>query len=464
MDKQSISQDRGGRAVCGSDRKLTRVAMRHIRVSAPVTDVRFLDLRGKRIVVVSDDGNISVWSLVRPTLLPLSKASLARVASGGEKDARELMRQTIVGGARCLFSWCAHGINPGDATHLTARLKSTSRAGFICSLDAVQDHVGVRAFDVDPCWKQFDDNSEMQPDCEESQNEYLRVPSATPPNIGGTTFSPPRCVGNGPKQSLFATTVGADRRMCVWRLSDPLVDAEVAMVGASAFVAIRSCVALVVCSTRLAASARARGKHDSAFVRFLELNAGSVPWHIGWEIMGFVGPGCGLSHYFSHIAPQMPPAVPDSPPHSAVGLGLLKCIHLLMPTALWKQHAHELIDAASSCTGDARTPIVALERGWGTLHRCERVLLEYVGPRHGNLRCLRRCCPSPQRRREDMLLWSGAAPDAPEEMSPDVTTRCIAMLPTGGGVYCGVGNDVEQWSLDWSLSVHGRELSRVASG
>ena len=101
----------------------------------------------------------------------------------------------------------------------------------------------------------------------------------------------------------------------------------------------------------------------------------------------------------------------------------------------------------------------AVASGWGALHRCERLMLEFVGSAFSAVLCLRRSAPSPLRRREDMLLWSGAAPDAPEEMSPDVTTRCVAVLPTGGGVVCGVGNDVEQWSMDWALRVETREVA-----
>jgi len=126
---------------------------------------------------------------------------------------------------------------------------------------------------------------------------------------------------------------------------------------------------------------------------------------------------------------------------------------------MWRRCANAVIDAASGCSGERNQPTRALARAWGALHSCERIVLEFVGVERGSVRCLRRSARSPLRRREDMLLWSGAAPDAPEEMSPDVTTRCVAVLPTGGGIYCGVGNDVEQWSLDWALRVHGREFA-----
>ena len=337
---------------------VTRVAMRQIRVSAPVTEVRFLDPNGRRIVVVSDDGTVSVWSLQRPTLLPLSDAVLLRIAANEGGEGKTLIRRSIVGGARCLFSWCAHGVSAGDATKPTPLAKVASRAGFLGSLDTTQDRVGVRAFAVDPCWKQFYSSGAAGRGAANSSLPGLLLDAHALPAETAAEPGPaaPRCAGRGPKQALFATTVGADRRMCVWRLSDPLVDAELAMVGAAAYVAIRSCVALVASVGRLAAvaatsavvspaaadgavlpsaavaSAAATGAR-SAFGRLLALNSGAFPWHVGWEIMGYVGPGRGLSHFFSEIAPQLSPAVPIAPPHAAVALAT-ECFHLLMPVRL----------------------------------------------------------------------------------------------------------------------------------
>ena len=343
----SSALKRGAAADRGVSTSVTRVAMRQIRVSAPVTEVRFLDPNGRRIVVVSDDGTVSVWSLQRPTLIPLSDEELLIIAANEGGEGKRLIRRSIVGGARCLFSWCAHGVSAGDATKPTPLAKVASRAGFLGSLDTTQDRVGVRAFAVDPCWKQFYSAGAAErgaPSLSPLPGSLIDT-RTLPAEKRGKERDPaaPRCAGNGPKQALFATTVGADRRMCVWRLSDPLVDAELAMVGAAAYVAIRSCVALVASVVRLAAAAAdgaagtdataaiaTMGRTRSAFGQLLALNNGAFPWHVGWEIMGYVGPGRGLSHFFSEIAPQLSPAVPIAPPHSAVALAT-ECFHLLMP-------------------------------------------------------------------------------------------------------------------------------------
>ena len=298
-------------------KSVTRVAMRQIRVSAPVTAVSFLDPHGMRIVVASDDGTVSVWSLSRPTLLPLDDDDLTRIASNSDAG-RQLLRHSVIGGARCLFSWCAHGVGAGDATQPPKMFKVPSQQDFLGSLDRTDtlDHVGVRAFAVDPSWKLF------------FGAEVSGAPAPAPADAAdAAAVVAPRVAGDGPQQSLFVTTVGADRQMCVWRLSDPLLDAELTLVGGAAFLAIRSCIALAASLARLARSAKSE---SSSFVRALALNGGALPWHVGWEIMGYVGPGRGLAHFFSHIAPQLPPALPAAPPHASVGL-LVECFHLLMP-------------------------------------------------------------------------------------------------------------------------------------